>query len=197
MDRFIKTIGLGGTTVLLLFISACQSAALRPAEYQAWMQDTDHGLRIVREIAPYRVEAQYLPPAYMAARQGIEQYKQVKDSKELNFQLRISTLDRQQTVLRKDLQSPEEYQERVQYFSFELEDRLKLIAGPDTLSPVLYHFVRSYDVSPDLDCMLTFAAPTADLQSFRLLWDDDLLGMGPVHFLFHLPAREDIPNLIY
>ncbi|MEL6588687.1 MAG: hypothetical protein AAFQ68_01325 [Bacteroidota bacterium] len=188
---------------MLVFLVACQPSRLPQKEYAKWIQAPENGLHKTKEVGAYRIETQFLPADMMASLSMRGPYQKAKwedaiqaKQSELNFQLSLSTLDRQETVLRYDLESPAEYQDRVYYFSYEIEHDIRLIAGEDTLKPILCHFVRSYDLSPNLKCMLTFERSAKQTSDIRLIWEDNLLGMGPLHFNFDPQQLENTPALI-
>ena len=111
----------------------------------------------------------------------------------LHFELRIGSKDRKTPLLRNGISGMQSYQERVQYLSFEQERRIYLFSETDTLQPLLYHFERSFDLSPDVLCSLAFDhLPKGD---FALLIDDANLGLGPVYFSFHSTDFQAIPAL--
>lgn len=183
---------------------ACQPTHLSKKEYVAWIKNTENGLNKVKTVGDYQVKAQYLPPQFMALLESERPIQKANwqsaveaKSEAINFQLALSTIDRKKSVLRHNLESAAEYQDRVYYFSFEIEEQIRLISGNDTLAPKLCHFVRSFDLSPELRCLMTFDRPSDAKAPMTLVWKDDLLGMGPLRFPFDPQTIENTPELTY
>jgi hypothetical protein len=100
------------------------------------------------------------------------------------YSLRIVSKEGNIPVLKHPAWTIGDYQQRVQHIAFDMQQDIKLLRGQDTSHCALYHFERSYDVTPFTTLMLAFPAD-ADAGEATFLYDDKALGLGPVM----MPAR--------
>ena len=201
MDKLFKLyaslLGLG--FVLSLF--ACQTS-LSPEAYVKWVQDPSNGLRKEKQIGEYQLVAQLLPtdyqllnPNYAAATPKQQKIWEADANKALTFQLALRTNPEETSVLTHPVSSTQDYQERINYMAFEMERDLYLICGSDTLRPQLYHYERTFNLSRELRCMMSFDRPATLAEKATLVLDDQLMGVGPVHFPIALSSLEQPPQL--
>ena len=91
---------------------------------------------------------------------------------------------------------PGEEQERLYYLSFQMKENIRLLQGQDTLAPVLYHFERSFDLSPHRTFVLAFEAPKSEPSKDRtFILDSPILGTGPLKLKITAKDLTNIPDL--
>lgn len=177
-------------------VGCSQHHELSATDYVKWATSEDSGLIQEKRVGDYAFELRALPPELLVLRDhGPEAASQAEwpewvaeRSRAQYFQLRISTPDAQQPVLKHQVAGQGEYDERVKYFSFDMQRQLYLLQGQDTLKCKLFHFERSYDLAPFSNFLLAFEQDTTHgNQAF--VYEDLALGVGPIRF--RVPA---IPN---
>lgn len=113
------------------------------------------------------------------------------------FDLKILLKDNEGELLKAGLNSREEYDRRVKYFSFGMQQDIRLVDGQDTLPCVMYHFERAYDVTPV--CTLLLGFERADKNAERpktLLFYDKVFNNGLLKFTFKENRLQTLPKLL-
>ncbi|MEM6345623.1 MAG: hypothetical protein AAF927_17155 [Bacteroidota bacterium] len=190
------------STILAWCMSACQPTVLAPREFLQWVENPANGFNNQREIGQYTLGAQLMPIPYQAvqlhqaslnAHHLNEMKAELKESLDIHFTM--GPQEGNVSFLKYNLGSIAEYQERLTYLSFDMEDYLYLLHGNDTLRPNLYHFERSFDLEPDAHFFLSFPRPEQLEEEAILILDDHFFGLGPVRFRFDLGRLSHLPAL--
>lgn len=101
------------------------------------------------------------------------------------FDLRIKVEDFNREFIKYDLENAGQYQARVQYCAFNMQQDIKLIDGSDTLSCVLYHYERSFDIVPYGHFTLGFENKKSDVVNTKtLVFYDNLFNNGIIKLNF-------------
>lgn len=170
-------------------------------DYVHWVQDMKNGFRKEKSIAGLMFSAQFKPYEYIVCLE--EKKRELADSTVIKkvseltdmqyYNLKISLRDAEGELLKYQLHSAQEYQERVNYFAFGMQHDIQLVEGTDTLPCILYHFERSFDASPVSTLLLGFAIrKQADAQDKTLLVYDRTFNSGLIKFTF---SKKDLKNL--
>ena len=183
--------------VVLLFSACSQHHELSATDYVQWATSEDSGLVQEKQVGDYAFELRALPPELLVLRDhGPEAASQAEwpawieeRSRAQYFQFRISTPDAQQPVLKHQVAGQSEYDERVKYFSFDMQRQLYLLNGADTLKCKLFHFERSYDLAPFSNFLLAFEKDPTVQGNQAFVYEDLALGVGPIRF--RVPAMQD------
>ena len=120
---------------------------LEPLQYMSWVENKENGLKVEKKIGEITFTLQYKPLEYVAL---LDLHKEQLNKQELEkkmdeysslqyFTFQISA-DTQQELLKKDVKGADDYANRINYFSFEMQKDLKLIENTDTLNCELFHF---------------------------------------------------------
>jgi hypothetical protein len=178
------------------------SEKLSPAEYMAWVQNKENGLKVEKTIGEFTYSAQYKPLAYVAllelksdtVSEAVLKQKMEEFSGLQYFTLQISA-DSQQELLKKNLTETNDYYGRIQYFSFDMQRDLKLIEGKDTLNCELFHFERVYGLAPYARFVLGFPK-TNDQHDKTLFLDEKVFGSGKVYLTIQAKNNNQLPAVI-
>jgi hypothetical protein len=175
---------------LIPMMSCSPKKELGLDEYAMWIENTDNGLSIKKEIADFEFRLIYKPIDYVIAYEykkgGLQKDSIVKRKEHLkNYQyytLKIkSTTDNE--LMRAGIQSDNEYYERLEYFTSNMQDDMVLVDGKDTLPCVLYHFERNYGVSPYNTMVMAFEDKVKQNEKTNdklFIYDDKILGTGKI-----------------
>jgi len=156
-------------------------------EYIDWVSSYS-GFNDFKSIAGINYALSYRPAEAIAI-QKLKNGKITKESIEkisnelegVNyFVLRLSTNDGC-PVLEKNLSVKEEYFQRIQYYSFLMENDVFLIDGADTIKCCFYNFERDYEVSPFLTVTLGFD-DIAKSDNYQFVLIDKVFNNGKVIF---------------
>ncbi|MGZ3884392.1 MAG: hypothetical protein ACXVP0_11730 [Bacteroidia bacterium] len=117
--------------------------------------------KIVKNIS-YKLQYKPLEQMLLAATDG----KPVSDTekKELEkeygryeyYTLEIGIEHFNSEIMKYNLQSAEDYEERVNYYAFQFQNDLSLVVDKDTLPCLSYHFERNYGIAPNARFLLAF-----------------------------------------
>jgi LSD1 subclass zinc finger protein len=88
------------------------------------------------------------------------------------------------------------WHQRNDFLMFGQRDFVYLLRGSDTVRCSMYQFVNYDGLAPYADIMLGFASDSISSTIDReLVYDDQVFGLGPVHFTFRSDEIESVPQL--
>lgn len=209
---------LSGYLLIFLFAllnSACggRPDSLRPEEYNRWIHSAPSGLVQEKEVNHVKMQAQFLPAAYLAYKEyasqgGSSSYDSILNEYRcgLTFQFSIQAERDDQVygnLLYYDVSSKEEVTERINYFNFRINEFIYLQQNGRSIEPVLTSFdgfdqignKAVFQVSFLLEEYKCGALPDV-LSDLTLVFDDPAFDLGTNRFLFKGPALQEIPQLV-
>lgn len=180
------------------------SLSLEPGEYVQWIQDPENGLKKEKTIDDMIFTLQYKPHEYIVCME--EREPQLQDSLvkrkvgELSdmqyYDFKITLKKGEGELLKFKLNSPEEYNERINYFAFNMQKDIQLVEGNDTLPCSLFHFERAYDVTPSSVFMLGFPLSKNNPEDDKtLIVYDKTFNKGFIKFTFSNKELKNLPKL--
>ena len=142
----------------------------------------------------------YLPKEYMISNElrknqiSQEEYDKLSEEYgDLTYYLMEIEADDRQELARHKLDGSSDYTERIEYLSFEMEKNIKLKGKQDEYPCVLFHYERTYNVSPKNTFLLGFEVPEEEKENkLQMVIDDQLFNAGFIKFKW---SPEDIKNL--
>ncbi len=175
---------------------------LLPSEYIQWVNNPVNGLCQTKIIGGFKYVFQYEPVGYVVLRNNrqnkISDDDFEKEEKKIEgfqyFSLKLFAPN-DTDLLKYQVTNQEDYNKRLEYFSFHLQKDIKLIEGADTLSCSLYHFERTYSITPYVQCLIGFEAPFDEVQDMRLILIDELFGNGIIKIKFDQKDLQRIPQV--
>jgi len=185
----------------LLFLCGC-THDLSPKEMLDFGMDPKNNFRKEKTIEPFRFVTQYKPVDFIIAMesQGAtirdEDYK--TRTKELGdemhyFNFHIEPSDNNTSPLKHIVQSENDYNKVINYMAFEMQKDIYLLDGLDTMKCQLFHFVRDYDVTPNLDFVLGFEK--GNKKDFVFVYDDKLFNTGTIKLKYSDHTLSQFPKL--
>ena len=174
-------------------------------EFISWSREGDNGLNKTKDISDIKYKLSYLPAPVMAFLElRSEEYNDVKFkttsenySAMTYFNFRMEAIDGTGELLKHNLQSPAQYEERVKYISFEMQNDLFLVQGKDTLFPGLYHFERVFEIAPYATVMFAFDNELFNSkEEFTIVYYDRLFDKGYVKFNYKNKQLINLPNIV-
>jgi hypothetical protein len=177
---------------------------LSPKEYVQWLRDVNNGINKEKTIDDITFSIQYKPSEYIVCME--EKKDQLSDSllkgrqKELTdmeyYDLTIGLASGQGELLKHDLKSTAQYEERVNYFAFNMQHDINLVEDGDTIPCGLYHFERTYDVAPYSKFLLGFVKGKHSKPKERTLaFYDKIFNKGLIKFTYTDEDFNNIPKL--
>ncbi len=177
--------------------------SLTPGEYVKWVRDEQHGLKKEKTIEDIVFSAQYKPAEYAICTEEkkgkLEDTLVKREKKDLEgmqyFDFKIGLRKGEGELLKYDLSSKEEYDKRVNYFSFNMQKDIQLVDGQDTIPCSLFHFERAYDVTPNSVFELGFAPGKNSTGNKTLIYHDNIFRKGIIKLEFENKDLSDVPQL--
>jgi hypothetical protein len=184
---------------------ATPGASYAPFDYLEWTE-SENGLRISKKIEKIQFQLQYMPAEYMTVKYYKDSLDQLDETKFTGrrkeyeglqyFKLRISIDDFNNEIIKYNSSDNNDYEDRVKYYSFGMQHRLKLIDGNDTLPCVLYNYERTFNLTPNSNFQLAFPA-SGNISSKTLMIDDKYLGTGKVMMTLTEERIKSIPAIAF
>lgn len=179
-----------------------ERAEVSVTNYKAYISAQQADLKVSREIGDFIYTVTYVPIELMALREaGTETLTEKELGKLMQelgdlqyFTFSISNRKRQGELLKYALPSEGDYQERINYFSFKMQDDIVLIDGADTLACELFHFERTYDVAPYLSFTMAFRQPSGRA-SKTISFNDMIFKNGMIHLTFEKEVFDNLPKI--
>lgn len=171
-------------------LTACNTNFSNTADAKKFIEDKDNGLR--KEIRVDRIVYcyQYKPTDYMMANEAGDEdpAAQEQRKKDLDqmwwFNVELSVADFNQSPLRYQLTSMEEYQQRQDYMLNYAPRDFALIADADTLHPASYWFENNQNLTPHETVVLAFEKPKQIPEEVQLVFNDQLFRNGMIKATF-------------
>jgi hypothetical protein len=177
---------------------------LTVGEFVAWCGDENNKLTKIKTISDIRFNLTYLPAETMAYLElRTEDYdlakfqRATKNYSEMTyFNFKMEVINGTGELLKYKLQSPSQYDGRVKYTAFEMQNDFCLIQGKDTLLPGLYQFERIFEVGPYANMMLAFDNKKFNKNDeFTIVYNDRLFEKGFVKFNYKNKQLINLPNI--
>ena len=177
------------------------------------LEKAKENLSSEKKIDKFTFSAIYKPWDYIIAieNKGIISKAELEKKREEIFDLQYYTFkikynDDNVELLMAGLSSKDQYYGRIQYFSFEMQNDIKLIDGKDTLDCALFHFERTYGLASEATFSLGFPLTKEEEAEKRdnpeimnkaktLIYDDKALGIGRVYVTIEERKLNNIPEI--
>lgn len=206
MENMKDCIKLLACLAMVCLLSCSSEKELGREAYVRWVNDPGNKLSNKKEIGEYTFIAEYRPLDFVtlsefpAGRQQISQAAFDSVKKEFEgmqyFVLKIGTSDASNDMLSFGIAGRQDYYNRIEYFSTAAQHDIYLVDDGDTISCGLYHFERTYGVSPFNNLILGFEKRSDHCTNSRQLhFNDQVLGNGMLIFSFSSQALNTIPQL--
>ena len=112
------------------------------------------------------------------------------------FKLNIVWPDGNKELLKYNLSSPQQYEWRVKYASYDMQKDVVAVQDGNTIYPALYHFERVFEAAPRSTIMFAFDKKQLDKsKEFTVTFNDNLLDKGIINFNYKDDQLINIPNI--
>jgi len=166
------------------------SRELDKSAFVGWFSDNEQA-SLHKKIGTVDYSLTYVPADYMIATNHRNELETMRSSERdsmraeynaYNYFIYQITIDNfNQELARYELASPEAYQERIDYYTFRMQEDLKALVDGDTLPCVVYHFERNFGISPENRFLIGFPKSEAEKEC-SILIENKYLKSGPVKF---------------
>ncbi|MFZ5553167.1 MAG: hypothetical protein ACOZCO_08640 [Bacteroidota bacterium] len=189
----------GKTTEAKIF----SDTELTPGEYVQWFKSAENPLRKSETVNELRYILEYRPAELTALQQlqkesvtKAELDSAMKDMEGLvQFRMEIDVPGSGKEFLKHNLKNDTDYEPRVQYFAFEMQkDICALTEKGDTIPCAMYHFERSYGVSPVSVFLLGFSELEIN-GKLEVIVNEKIFANKTIRFVFDAAEIKNIPQL--
>jgi hypothetical protein len=186
----------------VLFLVGCFETQKIPGDLVKWVENPDNGLCREKTVGDFTIFAQYKPLSYIICSETrnktLTEENYIARERELSgmeyFQVRLQTPNPDPLIYGGSDQNS--YHMRNDFLMFGQKDHICLLRGADTVACSMYQFVNYQGLAPYADILLGFRSDSSKLDSDReLIYDDQVFGLGPVHFTFTSDEIESVPQL--
>jgi len=196
-----------GLFLCVLYTSSCSQKNLGTNAYLKYVQDIDNGLKKVIRTGEWEYTMQYKPYDYIicqecrnACTEDIrkERMKTLLGTAWFNISFKRANAD--VSPLKYQVSSPEEYNNRLDYFLNHTAKDIQLIYGGDTLRPSSYLFETNYNLTPQETIVVGFLLPGEKGQTdndMQLTYTDRVFKNGIIKATYSSETLHKIPKLIY
>lgn len=177
---------------------------LKPVEYVKWVEDEHNGLIKHKRFGRFKYSLRYKPTDYMIVKDAASEtipvslYDSLKNvySGFEYYTFSIHDTLSMDELLKTNLKSRSEYDERLLYFSFEMQKDIQLVSGTDTIPCSLLHFERTYNISPQANFMLGFPVTKENNPGDKILiFEDKVFGIGLMKLKIKEEDLSEVPVL--
>jgi len=173
----------------------------QPEKLIAYVDNEDNDFIKTKHIGEITYQAALRPVDYLLSKKRIQENNPSLRKEAFEdlqyFDLRIGVADFHQEFIKYNLASGDDYQQQVNYCSFNMQKDIKLIDGKDTLNCVLFHYERTFDVVPYGHFTLGFEPIKSALVNTKvLLFSDQLFKNGMIKFTFSPKLLVNEPTLL-
>ena len=179
---------------------------LSPKEYSNWVnQYNQNPLIKEKKIDQINYELKFVPVAQMINNdlRKKEITKKEYDSlyREYSgmeyYQLKLSIDDFNEEIIKYNLINAIQYQDRIKYVSFQMQNDINLEFEGNIVPCDLYHYERTYGVAPHAKILLGFSKEKIkeDIKERTIVFDDQLFNKGLIKYNYTSDQLENIPKI--
>ncbi len=179
---------------------AIQNEIMSPSALVAWSEETNHQTK-TQQIGDLTYTLTHVSSEYLAIHDlGMDATVSQIDSVKADysameyFKLNIEASDFSEELLKYNLESAAQYDERVRYCSFGIANDLSMSAGTESVKCGLNHFERSFNAAPFITVMLAFPK-TNNNKEVTVTFDDHLFNKGLIRFTWTAEEFAAFPKL--
>ncbi|PCJ89985.1 MAG: hypothetical protein COA57_00085 [Flavobacteriales bacterium] len=198
--------------IWLITLLACNEKLSSEKEMYQWFNEPENGLMKTKAVNGIKLTVKYLPVEYLAYKElnGMDGYdKTVRDSimdtydSSYTFLLTIGPDEESGEdfdIQRLDITNYSEYKDRVMSMNFHIGDCLILRTEHGEFKPVLSAMENVYGLSKHRNIYIVFSpshekSELLDVQTFDLIFNDELFETGINHFVFQKTDFEAVPKI--
>jgi len=188
---------------LLLILCSCtkERQKLIPSEYVRWINNSENGLVIKKNIGEYEYTLKYQPVDYMIANEfrtdeidpGAYEMRKKEMEGAQYYSLRIKQKDSNADVMLAGISSSSDYYAMDTYLAYGFKDDIKMVQD-DTSSCTLYHFVNTHGLTPHVEIVFGFDKPENG-QDRTIVINERVFGAGTLKFSFTENVLSQVPEL--
>lgn len=181
-----------------------KSISLPLGDFVIWVNNKENKLLKVKEISDINYQMSFTTKECLAYQElKDEEYTKEKFAETTKhyegmtyFNFKIEVEEGAGELLKYKLASPQQYNSRITYMSFEMQKDICLVQGKDTLYPGLYHFERIFSIAPYATVLMAFDNKKFNTdEEFTIVYNDRLFNKGLIKYNYSSKQLIDLPNI--
>ena len=206
--------GIINIIILLLIVGCSNPSKLDRKQFMRFMTDESNGLVSTKQVGNVIYQLRYDPinlkilnkikNRVLTEDEYNEEVNRYKGSQYFVFKIKLKNGNGD--LLKYEAENGQQYSERVNYFSFQMQNDFYLMSGKDSLKCKLFHFERSFDASPYCTFLLGFDSNDKLINSGTMkkekvqedkifVYNDRVFGAGPIKYKIKATDINNIPEL--
>lgn len=191
--------------IVIILLSACSEKEMMPKEFANYVASEESGLLVKKQVNEFVFELLYEPIEYKIVNQlraenvSNAEYNELEDAMKgmQYYVLKIGVEGSNKSILKYLLESEEDYQNRLAYFSFGFQNSIYIEEDGVQIPCSLFHFERAYDLTPKRTFVLGFEQNSKTKYNDKtIVIDSDFFKTGKVKIKINGSDIESLPSLI-
>ena len=173
-------------------------------EFNAWVAAEENNLVKSKSVSEINYKMSFVPKELMAFNElKSQEYTKeefetalthYKDMSYFNFRIEIP--EGEGELLKHKLSSPQQYDARINYMSFKMQQDIILVQNNDTLFPGIFHFERIFEIAPFTTVMIAFDNQKFNPEKeFTIIYNDQLFNKGYLKYYYQPNLLIDLPKI--
>ena len=198
-------------SIMALFYSCSKSKTVNSLEeYNKWLSSEANGLVKIKRINGFELRVKFLPVNYLAYKEyqdlemtkGQKQFDSLRESYKTSLTFLFSICPdhekgNNEDILISGVNSEQEYNEKVNTMSFNMDKYIKLMIEERELAPVLHNMENVSGLSQSRHFLFAFSDSTGlnMNKGFDFIYADELFKLGINHFMFDAKHLRNVPEI--
>ena len=186
--------------VFFLLLGSCHTDALSINQYINWLKDNNEKLSVTIPKGALNFRIEFQPLEIMALRE-LGEFEHVKPaifdsvlSEYRGLEYYQLSIRGASDLLQYGISDKQEFYERVEYYSFQMQNDLRMIVAQDTMSCKLFHFERNYGTAPFVTFSLAFEVPEVKGDR-RIQYHESVFGYEWIEMTLLQENIDNIPTI--
>ena len=190
---------------MFTLLTACGTTTTNdPATYFRFVIDNKNGLFKEKTIGNYTFSLQYKPATYMVlvdnenfplnTESFIQQEKEYRTKEYYTFRIKIASDTQHLDIVTYDLNSEQEYNDRIHYLETDMQKDIFLVCGRDTSKVSSFIYDKSSDLNDFTSFLITFPCPKNEESDRKFIFYDKKFKSGIIEFTIEAAAIANAPT---
>lgn len=159
-------------------------------DYKSWMRSEESRHYVSKELGGIKFSALLETPLYSFLKtEGLEKKSEFNDSnysEQIRVEFELSALSGNGELAKFDISGQEDYNERINYYSFKFQDDVYLVLDSDTVPCGMAVWEREFNSAPRIKQQLLFTKPEnkKSFNEIQLVFYDRVFDNGIVKLKF-------------
>lgn len=193
--------------IFMLQIACGTTATNDPAIYFRFLLDQKNGLFQEKTVGDYTYSLQYKPSAYMVLTDNesfpmntenfIQQEKEYETKQYYTFRIKVASDTQHLDIVTYNLNSEQEYNDRVHYLDNDMQKDIFLVCGKDTSTVSSFIYDKSTDLNDYTSFLISFPCSQNIESNRQFIFYDKKFKSGIIIFTIEAAAIANTPTFLF